>query len=235
MEFLSEKEDEFSGPVVALEENEIENMCKLANLSKRDVFFDLGCGWGEIVRYALKKYHVKESNGIEYDVKRFLLAIELTRDEFSKNELKKIEFWRSYYQDFDCSKATVIYNGLYTFADSEEIEYYEKISKKKSIKIMKRDLPLYPYQPIKVHRDEKGSWFFLMKTPLHKYRIKDKTKWAQRVLGKSNVTIYDVYDYYYNKLYDRFLNEYIGNKKGAKKVAIEGLRDLKKQIRNSSH
>src|SRR2546427_1057219 len=111
MEFLSEREDEFSGLPVALTEEEIENMFNLANLSKRDVFFDLGCGWGEIVRYALRKYHIKESNGIESDVKRFLTAVEFTRDEFSKNKLKRIEFWRAFYQDFNCSKATVVYNG----------------------------------------------------------------------------------------------------------------------------
>ena len=47
MEFLTEKEDEW-GPPVALSDKEIDNLFKLAKVSKSDVFYDLGSGSQEI-------------------------------------------------------------------------------------------------------------------------------------------------------------------------------------------
>ncbi len=231
MEFLSEKEDEW-GPPTALYEFEIKNMFKLANLSKNDIFFDLGSGDGEIVRMALKKRHVKEANGIEADIKRFLNSIEYTRDEFTKPKLQKIELWRAFYQDYDFSCATVVYNGLYSYGEDDELETYNKLfaKTKKPVKIIKRDLPLFPYKPIKSHRDKKGSWFFLMKTPLQKYRLRNKDKWAQYVLGKSDAIMNDVYEYYLQKLNQRFKDEG-SSKKEAVKEAKECLLEFKKLVK----
>ena len=233
MEFLKKSEDDW-GPSIALTDKEISNMFKLAKISKNDVFYDLGSGDGEIVRQALRKRHVKAAHGIEADIQRYLESVEHTRNEFSKTELKKIDLWRAYFQDYDFSDATVAYNGIYTFGCKDEIYAYEKTYKKhgKSFKIIKRDLPLIPYKPIKSHRDNNNSWFFLMKTPLSKYKIRSISKWAQYVIGDSKASIQDVYDYYYKKLKKRFLEDGSSIKE-AEKEARECLRDLKKDLQNN--
>ncbi|MGI0058188.1 MAG: hypothetical protein ACREBJ_00335, partial [Nitrosotalea sp.] len=198
MEFAFSKEDSKCGPPIAIEDYEIRNLLKLANLSKKDVFMDLGSGFGMVVLSALEKTKVGKSEGVEYDIKRFLQCIEFMRDEYSPNKLKRVEFWRAFYQDFDFSRATVVYNGIYDFGTDEEMEMYEKIheKKKKPLKIIKRDLPLFPYRPIKAIRAKKGSWFFLMMTPLKKYKLKNKDEWAKNVFGKKS-TMDDVFTSYY--------------------------------------
>jgi len=233
VEFLTEKEDDW-GPPVALSDKEIDNLFKLAKVSKSDVFYDLGSGDGEIVRTGMRKYHVKYSNGIEADIKRFLESVEHTRDEFSKKQLAKIDLWRVYFQDYDFSDATLVYNGMYSFGWDEEIEAYNKMFEKsgKSFKIIKRDLPLIPYMPIRAHRDKRSSWFFLMKTPLQKYKVKSVNKWSEYVLETKNSSINDVYKYYYQKLKDRFLDDG-SSLKEAEKEAKVCLRNLKKEIKTN--
>jgi len=232
VEFLNEKEDDDWGPPIALSDREINNMFQLSNLSKNDIFYDLGSGDGEIVRQAVRKKNVKESNGIELDIKRYLDSIEHTRDEFSKKKLKQIEFWRADYGDFDFSNATIVYNGHYSFGDKDEIDSYEKNYKirNKSFKIIKRDLPLIPYKPIKSLRDKKESWFFMMKTPLENYKVNSIKKWAIGVIGNKNATIDDVYDYYYDKLLNRFLDDGM-TKKEAEKEVKDCLKQIKKEIK----
>lgn len=231
MEFLNEKEDDW-GPTIALSYREIDNLFKFSGISKRDIFYDLGSGDGEIVRQAVKKKNVKESNGIEADIKRYLDSIEHTRDEFSKKKLKQIEFWRAFYEDFDFSSATIVYNGHYSFGNKEEIDTYEKNHKirNKSFKIIKRDLPLIPYKPVKALRDKKESWFFMMKTPLKNHKVKSLKKWAVGVMGNKNATIYDVYNYYYDKLLNRFLDDGM-TKREAEKEAKDCLKQIKKEIK----
>ena len=69
------------GLASTLNENQMHNLVHLAKPTKNDIFYDLGSGYGDIVRYFAANSNVK-SVGIESDHKRFLTSIEKTRDEF---------------------------------------------------------------------------------------------------------------------------------------------------------
>lgn len=201
MKFLTLEEDLLNGDPVALNDDEIANLIKLVRPKRNDIFYDLGSGYGEIVRQFVKKTKVKKAHGIEDDIKRFLFSIEFTRDELTKKELNRIEFWRFDYMYCDFSDATIIYNGLDATGsnkrdDYDEIKRYNKLFKKKSVKIIKRDFPLIGYKPVKVIRPRKSSWFFMMKTPLENYRTHDYPEWLFSVFRRKNLKLSDIINYH---------------------------------------
>ena len=85
MEFLSQIQSlKEYGPGNALTENEVNNIFRLAKPTKNDVFYDFGSGYGDLVRSFYTKTNVKRAVGLEVDYKRFLISVELTRDDFDK-------------------------------------------------------------------------------------------------------------------------------------------------------
>lgn len=202
MEILTKKQaDDECGPVNAITPTQIMNMLKLANLSSGDVFYDLGSGYGRVVRFAVTKWRVKKAIGIEYDGDRFCVARTIAKRELTRNQLKKIDFLCIDIVKSDFSDATVIYDGHEE--DKEEIKIYNKVLKNRRVKIVKMDLPLISYKPIAVNRDSPNCWFFLMQYPLQKYKIWNKDEWASYVLSRKNVTMEDVYSYYERQLQRR--------------------------------
>lgn len=200
MEFLSEVQYlEKYGPPSALYENEINNLIKLTRPTKNDVFYDLGSGHGDVVRHFYAKSKVSRAVGLEAIHKRFLILIEKTRDEFTRN-IKNIDFWCTPFQDYNFSDATIIYCGIDEISNDskadglQEALFCEYFGKKK-IKIIKRDLPLVGYKAVKPIKDRHGSWFFLMNSPLNEYIIENKQKWIQSVLGKKGKTTRDLAKY----------------------------------------
>lgn len=201
MKFLKEEEDLENGDPAALDEIDIKNLIRFADAGKNDVFYDLGSGFGEIVLQFVKQSKVKKSYGIEEDIKRYLHSIEYTRDEIAKNKLNKIDFWRADYNYYDFSNATIIYNGIDVAGgkkrgDFDEIKLYNKLFKNKEVKIIKRDFPLIGYKPVKSRRYKDKTWFFMMKTPLEKYRIHNYDEWLYHIFKKKNKKIDDVLKYY---------------------------------------
>lgn len=113
MKFLSQVESlKENGQPSALSENDIWNIIKIAKPKKNDIFYDLGSGYGALVRSFFVNTDVNHAVGLENDIKRFLISIEITRDDFTKKELKNINFWCTHFQDFNFSDATIIYCGL---------------------------------------------------------------------------------------------------------------------------
>lgn len=211
-------EDEW-GPAKALSPTEIINMFKWAKLKKTDVFYDLGSGHGRVVRGAIEHGKVKKAIGIEHEDDRFCKAREIAKRALSKNKLKKIDFWLGDMEEFDISNATVVYEGHDPY---EEDKMYRKLFKrKKGVKIIKRHLPLIGYRPVDALRSKRGSWFFLMKTPLKKHRTYSKREWFSLVLGKDNVTMDD-----FLENYDKRLKQFI-----ERKERKETIKDVKKLIR----
>jgi hypothetical protein len=84
--------------------------------------------------------------GIEKDVTRFCNSVKIAKINLSRQQLKKIDFWRADYKHYDFSDATIIYNGL--TEEDEEIKTYENVFRQKKAKIIKMDLPLVSYKPI---------------------------------------------------------------------------------------
>lgn len=195
MEFLTKKRaaDE-CGPANAITKSQIRSMLKLASICRNDIFYDLGSGHGKIIRMIVKERNPEQAIGIENDVYRFWRSVMNAKRYLSKKELSKIYFWCIDMDYAELSDASIIYNGLEE--DNNEINLYKNKFGKKGVKIIKKDLPLISYRPVAVNRDNPYCWFFLMKYPLHRYKTRDKNKWASYVLGRNNVSIRDVYDYY---------------------------------------
>ncbi|MDE2589418.1 MAG: hypothetical protein KGL95_07110, partial [Patescibacteria group bacterium] len=61
-----------------------------------------------------------------------------------------------------------------------------------TVKIIKRDFPLIGYRSVASIKPKNDSWFFLMKTPLEKYKIKSKREWLQHVFGRTGKTSSDI-------------------------------------------
>lgn len=221
MDFKTEKqlEDEW-GPANALSTSEIKKVFRWAKLKKTDVFYDLGSGHGRVVRCAVQFGNVKKAVGIEHEDERFCKARNIAKRTMSRYRLKKIYFKLGDMEDFEISDATVVYEGHELY--EEEVKMYGKLLKrKKGVKIIKRHLPLVGYKPVDVFRNNNGSWFFMMKTPLNKYRIHSKKEWFSAVLGKDNVTMNE-----FLENYDHRLKKFV-DAKGRK----ESLKDIRKLIK----
>ena len=79
-------------------------ICKLANISKNDLIYDLGCGDGTVMLTAAKECGA-QAVGIEIDPVRYLIA----RLRVVKNRLsRRIKIKRKNFFKEDFSKATVI-------------------------------------------------------------------------------------------------------------------------------
>lgn len=79
-------------------------ICKLAEISEKDIVYDLGCGDGTLIITASREYGAK-GIGIEIDPMRFLIA----KIRVLLNGLnKKINVKRKNFFDEDLSSATVI-------------------------------------------------------------------------------------------------------------------------------
>ena len=63
------------GLATALSKKEMKIIIKLANIGKRSVFYDLGSGSGDFVRYVVKNTKAKKVVGIEVYLRRFSGAV----------------------------------------------------------------------------------------------------------------------------------------------------------------
>ena len=199
MKFQSEYESlKELGLASTLNENQMNNLIRLAKPGKNDVFYDLGSGYGNIVRYFAANSRVSKSIGIESDHKRFLISIEKTRDELG-TKLDKIEFWCAPFHDYNFSDATIIYCGLKEIDsnpgnDNFLKDIFEAFFDSVKIKIILRDLPLVGFRATEIQRERNGLSFFLMNTPLSEHIITSKSEWIKHVLQK-NGTTQDLVDY----------------------------------------
>lgn len=181
-----------------LTKEEISAMLELAKPIKNDIFYDLGSGDGNIVR-AILRFNVRKSNGIESNFNRFKKSVRLAR-KLRRAQLRNIELWCADFTKYNFSDATLVFNGFPE--DENEVEMYNTQFEKKRMRIIKTDLPLVSYKPVKTSFKIKDMPFFLMNTPLSKYKIYSKNKWASSFLGEGK-TIKDVYAYYEKLLQNR--------------------------------
>jgi hypothetical protein len=83
---LTQKESEYKGEAgypILFDNAQICKMLTLAGAGPNDVFFDLGCGWGQNLKIALTEFNVKRDIGIESNKKRWQKA---------RNRLKRLDF-----------------------------------------------------------------------------------------------------------------------------------------------
>ena len=110
-------------------------MLKLARARPSDVFYDLGCGWGQNLIIALAEFGVRKAVGIERDRERHARA----SSRLGKWGLEGLGFavlgdferlLKGSLDEADLSEATVVFYGLST--DTNLLKSIEKLAKKRS-------------------------------------------------------------------------------------------------------
>lgn len=79
--------------------------CRLANVTKKDVVYELGSGDGEFILMAGRQFHAKKAVGIEIDYSRYLIA--LLKNKLANN--KNVKFARKDFKLVNISDANVVY------------------------------------------------------------------------------------------------------------------------------
>jgi SAM-dependent methyltransferase len=158
----------------------------LAQIEPSDVLYDLGCGDGSILIFAVKKFKVKKAFGYETDYTRNFIA----RKNVEKAGLQnKISIINEDFNEIDLSKADVIFDMLPEY--KADLKKYLNKKIKHGTRLIKHDLPLIAYLPDKVDIP-----FYRMKFPL--VMAKNRTQWASKVLEMKNAKVSDVWhDLYY--------------------------------------
>ena len=79
--------------------------CKLANVSKKDIVYELGSGDGEFILTAANEFHAKKAVGIEIDHTRYYVS--KIKKKFGS--VKNANFIRSDFKKIKINDATVVY------------------------------------------------------------------------------------------------------------------------------
>jgi SAM-dependent methyltransferase len=98
------------GPEDYQSNRHIRKLLTLARTTKRDVFYDLGCGRGQLCVIAVTEFGVKKAVGIEMHAGRARKAAEHVD---SLGLSGRIEIRNEDFMDSDISDATVVYCGHY--------------------------------------------------------------------------------------------------------------------------
>lgn len=113
-------DDEHKGYPILFTNQEIRMMLRLASVGPSDVFYDLGCGWGQNLVIALTEFHVRKAVGVEKDRERYHVAterlrrwqIQPKRGVVLRDDLDKVLSGRA--KGVDLGEATVVFFGLST-------------------------------------------------------------------------------------------------------------------------
>jgi len=129
-------DDDSKGYPILFTNQEIRKMLGLANAGPRDVFYDLGSGWGQNLIVALTEFGVKRAIGIERDRERYHVSQErLDRRRISnvqgsvvQEKFERVLSGRN--KNFKLSDATIVFYGLST--DKRTLDGIERHLKKGS-------------------------------------------------------------------------------------------------------
>jgi hypothetical protein len=151
------------GPEDYQSNRHIRKIMRLAQASKRDVFFDLGCGMGKLCVIAVKEFGVKKAVGIEMHRGRASKAARFVRDQGLSD-----------YMESDLGEATVLFCGHNE--TEEDVPHFEDALGNGS-RFVSLFLPFVGVVP-----DAVDYPFYLMKLPFKK--TEDGSRWASAVLTK---------------------------------------------------
>ena len=150
----------------------IRKMLHLANASKNDVFYDLGCGLGQLLVVAVNEFRVKRAVGIETDRDRAKKATEyIKRLNLPRN---RAEIRRQDIDNTDLGEATIVYTGL--DEEMRDRRFYER-KLRDGCGLVTLAMPLVGVIPTK-----QDFPFYLMTKPFEKTR--NSSKWISHVLSK---------------------------------------------------
>lgn len=182
----------FLGPESYLSKRNIRKLLRLARASPADIFFDLGCGIGQLCVVAVTEFDVKKAVGIESHKGRAKKASKRIAKLglAGRLEIRNQDFWES-----DLSQATIAYCGL-TESVGDVSNFESKL--KPGCRLVTLALPLVGVIP-----KEADYPFYLMELPFTK--TKRISEWVSSVLFRE-ATVEDLYEeldsdngYYYDK------------------------------------
>ena len=159
------------GPEDYQSNRHIRKLLRLARASKRDVFYDLGCGRGQLCVVAVSEFGVRKAVGIELHRGRAAKAAEHIR-ELGLSD--RIEIWNEDYMESDLHEATIAYCG-HTEAE-EDAPYFERELRRGS-RFVSLFLPFVGVVPSGVDYP-----FYVMDVPFKKTR--DVSLWISKVLSR---------------------------------------------------
>jgi len=107
------------GPEDYQSNRHIRKLLKLARATKRDVFYDLGCGRGQLCVVAVSEFGVKRAVGIEMHAGRAAKAAAYV-ERLGLSD--RIEIRNEDFMDSDIHDATVVYCGTYEM--EEDVEHF---------------------------------------------------------------------------------------------------------------
>lgn len=215
-----------------LNESQIKELLKLNRFNKNDIFYDLGCATGKIVRAVVKQTNTKKAIGIEANFCYYRKSWELSIKELQKKDLLRIDFWLSNINNsdtfekkpiIDYSNATVIFANLDESVD--DLNDYKEWKIWNKAKIIKKDIPLVGYDSI-ANRSNHDCWFYLMKPPFKKLK---KIDWIKSVHPDFE-TFDDIFDYYYCQIEKRMRDDPDESTKNSRKEAKGSLLYLQSLI-----
>jgi hypothetical protein len=112
----------------------VEEIIKLSEFTKDDVFFDLGSGLGKVGLHVFMKSPVKQAIGIEYSEKRYDIAMEILKE--AKEELpelfdgdRELKNINGNFLKVDISSATVIFICATCYSEELMVSIGEQINK----------------------------------------------------------------------------------------------------------
>jgi hypothetical protein len=168
------------GPEDYQSKRHIRKLLRLAGASKRDVFFDLGCGRGQLCIVAVTEFGVKKAVGIELHRGR---AAKAAREVLKLGLSDRIEVWNEDYTESDLHEATVLYCGH--SEEEEDLERYENELGTGS-RFVSLFLPFVGVVPSAVDYP-----FYVMDVPFR--RTGDVTLWISKVLSRK-ATVDELYE-----------------------------------------
>ncbi len=174
--------DEKLGPPVALTSAERRRMFNLANASFTDIFYDLGCGYGENCFTAVREFKVTLAVGIEKDRERYQEALR-RRKKLPYSLRKRVRILPGSYLKRNLKPATIVYNGLDEM--EPDLRRYKKMLRKNGCKLITVYTPL-----IGVKIKDKDYPFYLMITP---FQTISKDEWISQVISIRNKTNESIY------------------------------------------
>ena len=141
-----------------IDDDQIRELIKLANLHPNDVFYDLGSARGRVIIALAKETQIKKAIGIEYERELYDKARRYAHDELTIGQLKKIDFWfgnidfeaddgDGYF--YDLSDATVVYNS--TDEDEDTIRHLKRLfGIKRHVKIITITFRSWDMLPLRI-------------------------------------------------------------------------------------
>jgi len=160
------------GPSKCLSNRYIRKMLSFADAGEQDVFYDVGCGAGQLCVIAAKEFHVKRAIGIDYHKARVRMARKNVREAGVGD---RVSIRPGYFEDKRLSDATIVYYGLTEGDDTVDV-FEEKLQE--GCKLVTLSQPFVGIIPTRVDYP-----FYLSVIPFK--RAKTIEEWVRAVLFRA--------------------------------------------------